>query len=261
MLKKKFSKNKFVDPIENPYVKFSIDGEELAKVTIKFAADVDPKHFGMMLSMVNKGLAENNIEDVVISHGEEIGETELSMEILSEMENASNDIDEVMAENLGVGVNDMINKYPIIPAWSNPEMTSLFDETVQDKLPKKLTWEYLDTSDKLDDDEPEESDNDSRPSAYAIQGGGFLTESQFKRLQKSQEEDSDDQSPDYEMRYGFSNFTITLPRFKSIANSCGVEYAKVLGRYSFVIAIGKMFEFGDVRREIEDKLEIIRPDR
>ena len=53
---------------------------------------------------------------------------------------------------------------------------------------------------------------------------------------------------------GHSNFDIT-PSIKScIEKTGGVEVLKVQSRYRFFIGIGRMFNFSDVRKEIEKRL-------
>ena len=54
---------------------------------------------------------------------------------------------------------------------------------------------------------------------------------------------------------GHTNFDIT-PRIKDELNCiAGVEIMKICTRYRFFIGIGRMFDFSEVRKEIEDKLD------
>ena len=51
--------------------------------------------------------------------------------------------------------------------------------------------------------------------------------------------------------YGHTNFNIT-PAMKNILDTVeGVEILKVCSRYRFFIGVGRMFEFGHVRKELE----------
>ena len=51
--------------------------------------------------------------------------------------------------------------------------------------------------------------------------------------------------------YGHTNFNIT-PTMKNILDKVeGVEILKVCSRYRFFIGVGRMFEFGHVRKELE----------
>lgn len=51
--------------------------------------------------------------------------------------------------------------------------------------------------------------------------------------------------------YGHTNFNIT-PTMKNILDTVeGVEILKVCSRYRFFIGVGRMFEFGHVRKELE----------
>ena len=53
---------------------------------------------------------------------------------------------------------------------------------------------------------------------------------------------------------GHTNFDIT-PKIKTILDSIeGVEVLKILSRYRFFIGIGKLFDFKEVRKEIEEDL-------
>tara|TARA_B100002019_G_scaffold22370_1_gene17015 strand:- start:4752 stop:5192 length:441 start_codon:yes stop_codon:yes gene_type:complete len=58
----------------------------------------------------------------------------------------------------------------------------------------------------------------------------------------------------YDCWMGHTNFDIT-PKIKDELNCiAGVEIMKICTRYRFFIGIGRMFDFSDVRKEIEDKL-------
>jgi hypothetical protein len=53
---------------------------------------------------------------------------------------------------------------------------------------------------------------------------------------------------------GHTNFDIT-PHIKNILDSIpGIEFLKIYSRYRFFIGIGKMFDFAEVRKTIEDSL-------
>ena len=59
----------------------------------------------------------------------------------------------------------------------------------------------------------------------------------------------------YDCWMGHTNFDIT-PRIKDELNCiAGVEIMKICTRYRFFIGIGRMFDFSEVRKEIEDKLD------
>lgn len=60
---------------------------------------------------------------------------------------------------------------------------------------------------------------------------------------------------DYECWVGHCNFDVT-PKIVSELNFKvpGVEYLEILGRYRFLVGIGKAFEFTDVRLDIQTKL-------
>lgn len=53
-----------------------------------------------------------------------------------------------------------------------------------------------------------------------------------------------------------TNFNLT-PTIREILNTVdGIEVLKICSRYRFFIGIGQMFDFKDVRRQIEDELNI-----
>jgi hypothetical protein len=53
---------------------------------------------------------------------------------------------------------------------------------------------------------------------------------------------------------GYTNFDIT-PTIKNTLDTIeGVEILKVLSRYRFFVGIGKLFDFKEVRKNIEDNL-------
>jgi len=54
---------------------------------------------------------------------------------------------------------------------------------------------------------------------------------------------------------GHTNFDITPSVFKVLNKTKGVEVLKVCSRYRFFLGVGKMFDFKDVRKQIEDFLQ------
>lgn len=53
---------------------------------------------------------------------------------------------------------------------------------------------------------------------------------------------------------GHTNFNITNSIKKVLEESEGVEILKLTSRYRFFIGVGRMFDFTDVRQDIEEKL-------
>lgn len=58
----------------------------------------------------------------------------------------------------------------------------------------------------------------------------------------------------YEIRMGDTNFDLTPSICETITKEPGVEVFNKLGRYKFVIAIGRLFNFADIRRSLEQKI-------
>jgi len=62
----------------------------------------------------------------------------------------------------------------------------------------------------------------------------------------------------YDCWMGHTNFDIT-PRVREMLDSiAGVEVMKICTRYRFFIGVGRMFDFHEVRRDIEDKLNLFK---
>lgn len=58
----------------------------------------------------------------------------------------------------------------------------------------------------------------------------------------------------YDCWIGHANFNITDDVRMKLKTAPGVEISKVYGRYRFFLGIGKMFDFADVRKGIEELL-------
>lgn len=58
----------------------------------------------------------------------------------------------------------------------------------------------------------------------------------------------------FELRIGHSNFDITEEIFDTIEEIEGVEAIISISRYRFLIAVGKLFSFMNVRRDIENAI-------
>jgi len=58
----------------------------------------------------------------------------------------------------------------------------------------------------------------------------------------------------YECWIGHTNFDITELVKTTVEKTKGVEILKVYSRYRFFVGIGKMFNFSNVRKDIEDQL-------
>jgi hypothetical protein len=53
---------------------------------------------------------------------------------------------------------------------------------------------------------------------------------------------------------GHTNFNISETIKKTLEEIAGVEILKISSRYRFFIGVGRMFDFTDVRQDIEEKL-------
>ena len=60
----------------------------------------------------------------------------------------------------------------------------------------------------------------------------------------------------YDCWIGHTNFNITPEIKDNLDDIDGVEVLKICTRYRFFLGIGRMFKFSDVRKDIEDQLNI-----
>jgi len=246
---------------QTSYIKFSIqEGDEICKVTTQFSSDTDPERFGVMLSMIEKGFVGDYIENTLMEYAKNNSLEVHTNNILEHMHASSAELEDDF-ETMRYAEDYIKEFYPIAPSWGDPELIHMYDPTIRNNLKKTVIWHYLENKeDAIPYDEEldkEDGEDTLPPKAYAVDGApGFLSESQFRRLQDSEKPNYE--IPPYDMWVGYTSFTLGEKAMKLIANSNGVEYIKVIGRYSFIIAIAKAFEFGNVRREIEDRLDIKR---
>lgn len=60
----------------------------------------------------------------------------------------------------------------------------------------------------------------------------------------------------YDCWVGHTNFDITPSLRNKIEKIEGIEALKVVSRYRFFIGVGKMFNFSDVRKSLENEIEV-----
>lgn len=58
----------------------------------------------------------------------------------------------------------------------------------------------------------------------------------------------------FELRIGYTDFNVGPKFLEVVANTEGVELVKAVSRYSFIIGIGRLFHFKDVRIAIEQAI-------
>jgi len=61
----------------------------------------------------------------------------------------------------------------------------------------------------------------------------------------------------YDCWMGHTNFNITPNIKKTLDDVAGVEIMKICTRYRFFVGIGRMFDFSEVRKDIENKLDAL----
>jgi hypothetical protein len=100
----------------------------------------------------------------------------------------------------------------------------------------------------LDDEDSEEEDEES----YEIEGSNSMVTPLMALTSQIVEDVA--VLANFDCWMGHTNFDVT-PSIKNILDKApGIEMLKICSRYRFFIAIGRMFDFTEVRKYIEDLL-------
>ena len=130
---------------------------------------------------------------------------------------------------------------------------------------KKIVWEHVHSEedklkdeplDNFDDDYMEDDDLERARMMQAMMMGEpeQLVQTPFGLFRVN---DVFNPLKQYVWWIGHTNFNVS-PKVGNILNDTpGVEWVKVISRYRFLIAVGKAFEFSDVRASIEESLEVL----
>ncbi len=124
-------------------------------------------------------------------------------------------------------------------------------------MTKRIVWEHISNEDyKSDNDEPLVDDDDEEYSdeEYDQMEAHQLINTPFGLFSVK---DNFNPLKQFVWWLGHTNFNIGPNRALIISETPGVEYIKVISRYRFMIAVGKAFEFTEVRKSIEENLQII----
>lgn len=130
---------------------------------------------------------------------------------------------------------------------------------------RKIIWETPDikfndlTSHFESDSRYDDDENDERSEALSmmhIDMGEFDEKNQYFSTPFGLFEINDPFSPikRTEMRLGNTNFDINHSVAKIINDCEGVDSFRIISRYSFIIGIGKAFNFTQVRKNLEEQL-------
>lgn len=116
-------------------------------------------------------------------------------------------------------------------------------------MKKKILWESLhlddiedNTVDEIDDDEDDGDLEDIKGKVLSTPFGFYKIDDKFNPLRQ------------FEFRIGYTNFDIDSEIAEQIENTPGVEALLILTRYRFLIGVGKMFDFRNVRPNIEKQI-------
>jgi hypothetical protein len=118
--------------------------------------------------------------------------------------------------------------------------------------PMKFNFEIDDEDDDLDDDDEVDFDEDEDEDVKAI----FMKIPKVLNTPLGLYKIDDTLNPFryFDFWMGSCNFNITPQILIDLEQTPGVEKLRILTRYSFLIGVGRMFDFRDVRTSIQEKL-------
>ena len=118
----------------------------------------------------------------------------------------------------------------------------------------KIAWEHWNSKEL--ESTFKEDENDSYEDGYKDDKSEVFLKNEFTEMihtpfgtvaQKSKLKPSDR----WDCLTGYTNKDITHDVVKKIGKVPGVEALAVMGRYTFCVGVGKLFEFSSVRKDIE----------
>ncbi len=128
-----------------------------------------------------------------------------------------------------------------------------YEDIIEKNISSPLMKSIMDKFNNLIEPESEKEESNSWESSYDEEED-YKTSSMLPISQQLIEDIS--MLNNFECWMGHTNFDITPAIKNQLDTIRGVELLKVCSRYRFFIGIGKMFEFSDVRKDIEDTLLI-----
>ena len=135
-------------------------------------------------------------------------------------------------------------------AWQKYEdlLQNQLDSPILDHLYSQLVGDQ--------DDEDDDDDDDDRMTPHQ---GGYRDEgmqSHFAIPLSERLMDNISLATNFDCWMGHTNFNITEEILDKLNSTEGVEILKICSRYRFFVGIGRMFDFTDVRQNIEKTLVI-----
>lgn len=128
-----------------------------------------------------------------------------------------------------------------------------YEDIIEKNISSPLMKSIMEKFNNLIEPESEKEESNSWESSYDEEED-YKTSSMLPISQQLIEDIS--MLNNFECWMGHTNFDITPAIKNQLDTIKGVELLKVCSRYRFFIGIGKMFEFSDVRKDIEDTLLI-----
>ena len=128
-----------------------------------------------------------------------------------------------------------------------------YEDIIEKNISSPLMKSIMEKFNNLIEPESEKEESNSWESSYDEEED-YKTSSMLPISQQLIEDIS--MLNNFECWMGHTNFDITPAIKNQLDTIRGVELLKVCSRYRFFIGIGKMFEFSDVRKDIEDTLLI-----
>jgi hypothetical protein len=123
--------------------------------------------------------------------------------------------------------------------WQKYEdlLQSQMDNPFLDELYSQMTGDYGDEEAGLEDAEQDQGDQ-----------GHFVMPMNDRLMENIS------MASNFDCWMGHTNFNITEEVLERLNKTAGVEVLKICSRYRFFVGIGKMFDFSEVRTDIEKSL-------
>lgn len=123
----------------------------------------------------------------------------------------------------------------------------------EDLLQNQLESPFLDSIySQLTGDDPHDDDDydDDHDDGYGPSQGHIMIPINERLMENIS------LASNFECWMGHTNFNITPEVRDKLSGTDGVEVLKICSRYRFFVGIGKMFDFSEVRRSIEQTLQL-----
>jgi hypothetical protein len=217
---------------KNPKFVVELLPTEEISISTTWDSNVKADTFGGMLALLNNGFFNDFIMDSVIKYGERKKSQDVATKIL---------------DAYGASNQQILQKSREIVYASD-----------QEDVKRQIIWEAYDDNDEVIDTSSldEETNEESEGSGiYGIPNfPGLMNANQFNNLKKTII-NSLPKMPDREFWWAYTNFSLTDQNlWKLITSTPGIEMATLGGRYTFLIGIGKAFNFPFVRKLINKRL-------